>query len=278
MTRALATLTLLALPVLSDDKPKAQTPAEKLAAIKKQHEEAEIAFRKEARALPDTPEGGKKVRDLFKSFDKGQAERFMAAYEIAKANPKSDVGFQALEWLLTTPRALSLPAGALAMKLATEHHASNPKIGKSIAWVGFFPPDLAQNADAAANAQVLFQAVVKKNPNRAARGQAVMALAWEAGRKFAVAEYKRTQDADKLAAEAEKAFEAVVKGYADCPRLMRDGQRTLGEVARQELYELQHLRVGKTAPEINAEDLDGVKFKLSDYRGKVVLLDFWGDW
>ena len=23
---------------------------------------------------------------------------------------------------------------------------------------------------------------------------------------------------------------------------------------------------------------DGVKFKLSDYRGKVVVLDFWGDW
>ena len=36
--------------------------------------------------------------------------------------------------------------------------------------------------------------------------------------------------------------------------------------------------VGAQAPEIAAEDLDGVAFKLSDYRGKVVLLDFWGDW
>ena len=26
------------------------------------------------------------------------------------------------------------------------------------------------------------------------------------------------------------------------------------------------------------EDLNGVAFKLSDYRGKVVVLDFWGDW
>ncbi|MBT7257007.1 MAG: redoxin domain-containing protein [Planctomycetaceae bacterium] len=34
----------------------------------------------------------------------------------------------------------------------------------------------------------------------------------------------------------------------------------------------------KVAPEIAAEDIDGVKFKLSDYRGKVVVLDFWGDW
>lgn len=38
------------------------------------------------------------------------------------------------------------------------------------------------------------------------------------------------------------------------------------------------LEVGNLAPEIRGEDLDGVKFKLSDYRGKVVVLDFWGDW
>jgi cytochrome oxidase Cu insertion factor (SCO1/SenC/PrrC family) len=38
------------------------------------------------------------------------------------------------------------------------------------------------------------------------------------------------------------------------------------------------LEVGNRAPEIQGEDLDGVKFKLSDYRGKVVMLDFWGDW
>lgn len=37
-------------------------------------------------------------------------------------------------------------------------------------------------------------------------------------------------------------------------------------------------RVGKLAPEIEGEDVDGVPFKLSDYRGKVVLLDFWGHW
>ena len=36
--------------------------------------------------------------------------------------------------------------------------------------------------------------------------------------------------------------------------------------------------VGKLAPEIKGKDLDGVEFKLSDYRGKVVMLDFWGDW
>ena len=33
-----------------------------------------------------------------------------------------------------------------------------------------------------------------------------------------------------------------------------------------------------TDSEVEARNLDGVDFKLSDYRGKVVVIDFWGDW
>jgi cytochrome oxidase Cu insertion factor (SCO1/SenC/PrrC family) len=35
---------------------------------------------------------------------------------------------------------------------------------------------------------------------------------------------------------------------------------------------------GELAKEITGEDVDGQPFKLSDYRGKVVVLDFWGFW
>jgi len=35
---------------------------------------------------------------------------------------------------------------------------------------------------------------------------------------------------------------------------------------------------GDLAPDIDGVDMDGVAFKLSDYKGKIVLLDFWGDW
>jgi predicted Zn finger-like uncharacterized protein len=38
------------------------------------------------------------------------------------------------------------------------------------------------------------------------------------------------------------------------------------------------LAVGNLAMDIDAEDIDGKQFKLSDYRGKVVVLDFWGNW
>ena len=40
----------------------------------------------------------------------------------------------------------------------------------------------------------------------------------------------------------------------------------------------EKLGVGNVAPDIAGVDLDGVAFKLSDYQGKVVFLDFWGDW
>ena len=39
-----------------------------------------------------------------------------------------------------------------------------------------------------------------------------------------------------------------------------------------------HLRIGGQRPEIVGEDLSGEAFKLSDYAGKVILLDFWGHW
>ena len=56
-----------------------------------------------------------------------------------------------------------------------------------------------------------------------------------------------------------------------------DGE-TVAEKAEPELFGLRHLSVGKVAPDIEGQDQDGVRFKLSDYRGKVVLLDFWSEY
>ncbi len=48
--------------------------------------------------------------------------------------------------------------------------------------------------------------------------------------------------------------------------------------ANNPVIEEANLEIGKLAPEIVGSDFDGVEFKLSHYRGKVVVLDFWGDW
>jgi uncharacterized protein (DUF433 family) len=46
------------------------------------------------------------------------------------------------------------------------------------------------------------------------------------------------------------------------------------KIAKAELFDLDHLSVGRVAPEIEGEDVDGKKLKASDYRGKVVMLSF----
>ena len=51
-----------------------------------------------------------------------------------------------------------------------------------------------------------------------------------------------------------------------------------GKSAPNLIFQIDNLQVGKVAPDIEGEDADGVKFKLSDYRGNVVVIDFWGWW
>jgi hypothetical protein len=75
--------------------------------------------------------------------------------------------------------------------------------------------------------------------------------------------------------EAEALFERAARDYGDVK--MSDGS-TVGEKAKAELSEIQNLAVGKQAPEIEGEDQDGRRFKLSDHRGTVVLIDFWSEY
>src|SRR5262249_22635962 len=70
----------------------------------------------------------------------------------------------------------------------------------------------------------------------------------------------------------EALFEPALEKYGDVK--LPDGD-TVGGMVKAKLFEFRNLRVGKEAPDIEGEDQDGKRFKLSDYRGKVVLLDFW---
>lgn len=69
---------------------------------------------------------------------------------------------------------------------------------------------------------------------------------------------------------------AVAK--ADLLEAARHGDQDLKKQVESTIFELENLQVGCAAPEIEGKDTDGVAFKLSDYRGKVVMLDFWGFW
>ena len=47
---------------------------------------------------------------------------------------------------------------------------------------------------------------------------------------------------------------------------------------KNSLEELRHTGIGATAPDFTQNDVNGVPVKLSSFRGKYVLLDFWASW
>ena len=81
-------------------------------------------------------------------------------------------------------------------------------------------------------------------------------------------------DPKVIQAVGEKLLERVVNEFGD----VKGRRRTLGESAASELFEIRRLQIGMMAPEIEGADVHEKPMKLSDFRGKVILLDFWGDW
>ena len=74
--------------------------------------------------------------------------------------------------------------------------------------------------------------------------------------------------------EAQKAktlegYRAVAAAYPD----QKYGQRAGGKV-----FVAERLNIGQVAPDIVGADVDGNPMKLSDFRGKVTVIDFWGFW
>lgn len=80
------------------------------------------------------------------------------------------------------------------------------------------------------------------------------------------------ETADRESAE----YTAAKKTLQDAARLAENKQLT-NEI-RGAIDLREKFGMGSVAPDIAGVDLDGVEFKLSDYEGKVVFLDFWGDW
>jgi thiol-disulfide isomerase/thioredoxin len=277
MTGVCGIFVLLAIPRLLTAADAPASPAVKLEAIKKAAKDAEEAYGNAARSLSEGAEGEKKAAELWQTFSKKQTEGFEAAIALAKSDPTSSVAFDALDWVLTVPRSYYVPAGIRALRELTEHHADNPNIGRIAATCGKFGPG-ENDKERYAATDAFFKAILEKNPNRLARGQVLMSLAWRAEQRFAVAEYKQLPQAETLAAEADKAFEEVIKDYSDCPLLVNKSTSTLGDIAKRAQYAVRNLRVGKAAPEIINHDLTDKEVRLSSLRGKVVVLDIWTTW
>lgn len=141
-------------------------------------------------------------------------------------------------------------------------------------------------------ADQLCRLVLLENPSRADRGRACEDLAYSllfhAGRVRPVREGRRTPDslppalrnadADALQAEAAALYERCVAEFADVPVVGYGAGETVGRFAQGALNDLRLIRVSQPAPEITGNNVDGRPLRLGDYRGRVVVLVFAGEW
>jgi hypothetical protein len=194
--------------------------------------------------------------------------------ELAEKNPKDPAAFDAIGWILnnaaTDPQMQAQKVKAL--DLLAQNHLQSEKLGPFFAQFGAFGEYRLTGRVADPASEKLLRAILEKSPHQAIQGQACFALAQYLKN---LSEHGRPTEPEKVTKEAEELFERVINQYAD----VRDvTKRNLASLAKPLLQALRFLAIGKPAPEIEAADLGDVKFKLSEYRGKVVLLDFWGHW
>lgn len=218
------------------------------------------------------------------------AKKFL---ELAEKYPNDPIALDALTqavWQVNgTPWPVELvgedPARARAFELIQRDHIRSDKLGPLCQRVSYgFCKEY----------ETFLRAVAAENPHSTVQATARLSLAQflnhrlqrldlckeqpEVANEFAglfgkvyLAELQR-QDRATALREIESIFEQVAAKYGD---IKLPGGDTVAERAQADLFGIRNLSVGKNAPDIEGEDQDGNRFKLSDYRGKVVLLDFW---
>ena len=215
------------------------------------------------------------------------AERFLA---LAEKHPKDAAAVDALVWVVSnTSYRIKGGAHDKALKLLKSDYLQSDKIAPLC-------PVLA--AAYSKDSQDTLRAILDKSPHADVKAAACMALGSNYQMRASLAKRAKEQPAlakqieavlgkeaaDEIAKKGEEGlnkeavqyFERVVKDFPDAkgPK-----GKPLAREAKNQIDGILHpIEVGKAAPEIAGEDTDGKEFKLSDYKGKVVLLDFWGNW
>jgi thiol-disulfide isomerase/thioredoxin len=169
------------------------------------------------------------------------------ARALIDADPKDEVAFDAI---LFSMRDLVADAeGPKLYGLLLAHHLGRREVG-SVAGRPY--------AD-----EAFLRAVADKSPHAEARARATLGLA------------ERLVSAGRPE-QAESLLEKIIQDKEWAKFSHHRG--SLGKGAEDLLFEARHLSVGKAAPEIEGNGLDGKPMKLSDYRGKAVLLVWWATW
>lgn len=240
--------------------------ADQVAAIKQAHAELEKWFYAELRgARNDSP----KVSAANKKYREEGRKHAAALQQIIDENPTDPGTFEAA---LVLVRDVRYPLNDKQAQSLIDHHAAHPKLG-------LLSFEL-RHREGEEWARRILESAAEKHPQRSTRGQATFSLGdyYRLGaRPFGPAPPQNV--AERLLKKAADYYQQTIKEYNDVTT--PDGKWKLGERAEHELKRLRNLanlHVGKSAPPIEGTDLEGKPLRLQDYRGKVVVVVFWGSW
>lgn len=180
---------------------------------------------------------------------------------IMQEHPDEAAAIKAMSWLIS--RATNLPQGQLALQELKDKRAASKGLLETIDFLSHAQPVVAEP---------VLRVIREKNPNVEEKAAATHGLGLCL---FAQSEGDPTGEKSKAAlAEAMQFFSEMVTSYKD---VVCNGFK-LSDQAAAMLFEIENLNPGKQAPEIEGKDATGASFKLSEYRGKNVVLIFWGSW
>jgi hypothetical protein len=256
----------------------------KIEAIEAEMKSARDAWFKDYRAAKTDEE---KTR-LFKEKYPKPDTWFPRLYEVARAAPKSKDAETALLWIATRGASSESAADAIET-LLRDHVESEGLAGLADSLGGSGSP----------KSEDRLKSLEARSPHKKVKGRAVYAradLRKSMGARAAHVQAVKDPEAlkeleddfkpDELARlraldvaangkEVEALLEQVAAKYPDVEAYE---DVTLGDRARGDLFEIRNLAIGMVAPEIEGKDVDGKALRLSDFKGKVVVLDFWGNW
>jgi thiol-disulfide isomerase/thioredoxin len=202
-------------------------------------------------------------------------DRFM---ELARKYPKDPATVDSLVWVLANPwyGPHAEKNYAEALEILTRDFLHEEKLADACAVLGAPFNSTVSAGGLHPGAERLLRTAMEKSPSRRVKGTACFGLACylKAHSRWRTGEMPQPK-ADAMARESIERFEQVIEQFAD---VNGGGKYTLGPLAESALFEIHNLSIGKVAPELAGVDLEGAQLKLSDYRGKVVVLTFWASW
>jgi hypothetical protein len=255
---------------------------EQVDAVLERYDEAYEEFNKAWGAAETDEERQRAFEESYPDGDAFAAE-LMA---IAEVHPKDPAVAEAYEWILRN--ASDREVQTRAARGLVRDFADRDGLGLSLRSLPPVPASLEVLREAAKSehAQLAGSATFTLGTKLLEQVRyANMVEGMEAAQRASFEEYLGAEgfaalmaaDPAALEHEAEVLLERVVE-TPEWAAIDYYSNGTLGAKAEAALFELHHLAVGQPVPEIEGEDIDAVAFKLSDYRGKVVFLDFWGNW